>query len=133
MAGVICVADGRDGAGGAGRRDRSGRRQCGVFLDVEGPLPLNFDRIVGEGPSNDAGGAPVLMVGTDPEVVESDLVGGLLACPSCQGVLGRGPWPVAGPAAPGRQGGQRAPAPVDLPWLPEDPCAAGQRRPGQAP
>jgi hypothetical protein len=30
------------------------------------------------------------MVGTDPEVVESDLVGGLLACPSCQGVLG--PW-----------------------------------------
>ena len=32
----------------------------------------------------------MLMVGTDPEVVESDLVGGLLACPSCQGVLG--PW-----------------------------------------
>ncbi len=34
--------------------------------------------------------APVLMVGTDPQVVESDLVGGLMACPLCRGVLG--PW-----------------------------------------
>lgn len=34
--------------------------------------------------------APVLMVGTDPQVVESDLVGGLLVCPLCRGVLG--PW-----------------------------------------
>lgn len=33
--------------------------------------------------------APVLMVGTDSVVVEADLVGGLLACPGCSGVLGR--------------------------------------------
>jgi len=32
----------------------------------------------------------MLMVGTDPVVVEADLVGGLLACPLCGGVLG--PW-----------------------------------------
>jgi hypothetical protein len=34
--------------------------------------------------------APVLMVGTDPDVVEAELVGGGLACPVCGGVLG--PW-----------------------------------------
>lgn len=32
--------------------------------------------------------APVLMVGTDQAAVEADLVGGLLACPGCGGVLG---------------------------------------------
>lgn len=34
--------------------------------------------------------APVLMVGTDVEAVEADLVGGRLGCPWCGGVLG--PW-----------------------------------------
>jgi hypothetical protein len=34
--------------------------------------------------------APVLMVGAVQAQVESELVGGLLACPSCRGVLG--PW-----------------------------------------
>ena len=32
--------------------------------------------------------APVLMVGTDQAVVEADLLGGRLSCPSCAGVLG---------------------------------------------
>jgi hypothetical protein len=30
----------------------------------------------------------VLIVGSDPDQVETDLVSGLVACPSCQGVLG---------------------------------------------
>lgn len=34
--------------------------------------------------------APVLMVGTDPDVVEAELVGRRLACPVCGGVLR--PW-----------------------------------------
>ena len=34
--------------------------------------------------------APVLMVGTDASVVEAELVGGLLGCSDCAGVLG--PW-----------------------------------------
>lgn len=34
--------------------------------------------------------APVLMVGTDEDVVEADLLAGRLACPLCGGVLG--PW-----------------------------------------
>jgi hypothetical protein len=34
--------------------------------------------------------APVLMVGADGARVEAELAGGLLACPSCRGVLG--PW-----------------------------------------
>lgn len=34
--------------------------------------------------------APVLMVGTDSDVVEAELVGGRLTCPVCGGALG--PW-----------------------------------------
>ena len=41
----------------------------------------------------------MLMVGIDASVVEAELVGGLLGCSGCGGVLGPPPWgyrPLAG-------------------------------------
>ena len=52
-------------------------------------------------------GAPVLMVGSDPDRVELALASGELACPGCGGVLG--PWGWArGRWLRGRDGGGSA-------------------------
>ncbi len=48
--------------------------------------------------------APVLIVGTDEDLVEADLLAGRLACPSCGGMLG--PWGHARRRTLRRDGGE---------------------------
>ena len=66
----------------------------------------------------------MLMVDTDPVVVEARLLTGELACPSCAGVLRQWAMLVGGNTSGGRRGVASA-SPGELYGLREDPCAAG--------
>jgi transposase-like protein len=62
-------------------------RQREDVLFAQGPPRCSLDQTRG-GPPGDAGGI-VIMVGSDPDRVESDLAAGVVACPGCGGWLAR--------------------------------------------